>query len=85
MEEAMSLLEAAAYAGVTPDALRGAIRRGRLRATKRGRDWEVRRHALDAYIVEAPNGWLRRRVSDAPMRVAQLAATELTRRGLAEV
>ena len=37
----MTLKEAAALLGVTPDNLRGAIARGALRATKHGRDWSV--------------------------------------------
>jgi excisionase family DNA binding protein len=37
----MTLIKAAAQLGVTPDTLRAQIRRGRLRATKLGRDWLV--------------------------------------------
>lgn len=45
----MTLLEAAALLGVTPDNLRGAIARGALRATKIGRDWQVEPWAVALY------------------------------------
>ena len=48
----MTLNEAAAQAGTTPDNLRGAIHRGTLGATNRGRDWDVSQRALDRYIRE---------------------------------
>ena len=37
----MTLKQAAAILGVTPDNLRGAIARGSLKARKVGRDWQV--------------------------------------------
>jgi excisionase family DNA binding protein len=37
----LTLREAAAQLGITADTLRAQIRRGRLRATKLGRDWVV--------------------------------------------
>jgi excisionase family DNA binding protein len=37
----LTLREAAARLGITADTLRAQIRRGRLRATKLGRDWVV--------------------------------------------
>lgn len=45
----MTLREAADSLGVTPDTLRQAIRRGALRATKRGRDWWVTEGAVEEY------------------------------------
>jgi excisionase family DNA binding protein len=45
----MTLREAAALLGITPDSLRQAIKRGTLKATKRGRDWWVTRKALEDY------------------------------------
>lgn len=45
----MTLTEAAELLGVTPDNLRGAIKRGTLRATKIGRDWHVDQWAVDLY------------------------------------
>lgn len=37
----MTLAEAAALLGLSPATLRGQVRRGALKATKRGRDWHV--------------------------------------------
>ncbi len=37
----MTLIEAASILGTSPDNLRGAIKRGSLKATKLGRDWFV--------------------------------------------
>jgi len=45
----MTLIEAAAMLGVTPDNLRGAIARGSLKATKVGRDWHVTDREVDRY------------------------------------
>lgn len=45
----MTTGEAAAILGVTPGAVRQAIARGRLEATKTGRDWLIRPQALEAY------------------------------------
>lgn len=45
----MTLIEAAATLGVTPDNLRGAIKRGSLKAEKRGRDWFVGRADVERY------------------------------------
>ena len=42
--------EAARYTGLSDSTLRWQIRNGRLKATKRGRDWMVTRKDLDAYI-----------------------------------
>jgi excisionase family DNA binding protein len=43
----MTTAEAAARLGITPEAVRKAIKRGRLVATKHGRDW-----LIDAVEVE---------------------------------
>ena len=45
----MTLAEAAAILGVTADTLRQQIAAGRLRATKRGRDWWVTPKAVADY------------------------------------
>lgn len=45
----MTLIEAAGRLGTTPDNLRGAIKRGSLKATKRGRDWVVESWAVELY------------------------------------
>lgn len=55
----MTLIEAAAELGVTPDNLRAAIRRGALKAEKRGRDWWVEARAVDDYRYDH----LRKRVA----------------------
>ena len=45
----MTLIEAAALLGVTPDNLRGAIKRGSLKARKVGRDWTVTAREVERY------------------------------------
>jgi len=45
----MTLKEAAANLGTTPDNLRGAIARGSLTAQKLGRDWHVTESDLERY------------------------------------
>lgn len=45
----MTLKEAAAQLGVTPDTLRQQIAAGRLKATKRGRDWWVTKGEVERY------------------------------------
>lgn len=45
----MTLKEAAAILGVTPDTLRQQIAAGRLKATKRGRDWWVTKGEVERY------------------------------------
>ncbi len=45
----MTLIEAAASLGVTPDTLRQQIGRGRLKATKIGRDWSVAPREVERY------------------------------------
>ena len=53
----MSLAEAAAESGITPDALRRQVLNGRLAARKRGRDWVVSPAALWTYLESrAPSG-----------------------------
>ena len=52
----MSLKEAAAYAGVTPVALRAAALSGTLKARKVGRDWIVTQAAVDAYLESRVGG-----------------------------
>lgn len=48
----MTLKEAAATLGTTPDNLRGAIARGALHATKIGRDWFVAPAEIERYKIE---------------------------------
>lgn len=45
----MTLVEAAARLGVTPDTLRQQIHRGALRAKKVGRDWHVSVREIERY------------------------------------
>ncbi len=45
----MTLIEAAASLGVTAANLRGAIKRGALKATKKGRDWFVTPAEVERY------------------------------------
>ena len=45
----MTLKEAAAILGVTPDTLRQQIAAGRLKAVKRGRDWWVTKGEVERY------------------------------------
>jgi len=45
----MTLADAARVLGVTPATLRQQIAAGKLRATKRGRDWWVTPRAVDDY------------------------------------
>jgi len=52
----MTLREAGAILGVTPDNLRGAIARGTLRARKVGRDWSVSRSEVERYARENRRG-----------------------------
>ena len=48
----MTLKEAADQLGVTPATLRQQIANGKLKATKRGRDWWVRKGEVDRYRRE---------------------------------
>jgi excisionase family DNA binding protein len=48
----VTLTEAAAFLGVTAATLRQQIANGKLRATKRGRDWWVTRREVDRYHRE---------------------------------
>ena len=52
----MTLKEAAALLGVTPDNLRGAIKRGALKAAKHGRDWWVAAAEVERYRREHLRG-----------------------------
>jgi excisionase family DNA binding protein len=45
----MTLIQAAAILGVTAATLRQQIANGKLRATKRGRDWWVTRREVERY------------------------------------
>lgn len=49
--DGMTLTQAAARLGITPDTLRQQIARGRLEATKHGRDWWVSDEAVAAYAA----------------------------------
>jgi excisionase family DNA binding protein len=52
----MTLKEAAELLGVTPDNLRGAIKRGTLKANKHGRDWFVTPASVEKYRQEHRRG-----------------------------
>lgn len=45
----MTTNEAAAALGIKPVTVRAAIKAGKLRATKRGRDWHITPAAVEAY------------------------------------
>jgi excisionase family DNA binding protein len=49
----MTLTEAAAALGVTAATLRQQIANGRLKATKRGRDWWVTKREVERYRAES--------------------------------
>ena len=49
----MTLIEAAASLGVSPETLRSQIRNGKLRAEKRGRDWHVTPKEVERYRRES--------------------------------
>lgn len=49
-EKPLGLVDAAAIAGTTPEALKKAVQRGRLRAQKLGRDWVTSVAALTEYL-----------------------------------
>lgn len=48
----VTLIEAAVLLSVTPDNLRGAIKRGSLKAEKHGRDWWVSAREVERYRAE---------------------------------
>jgi excisionase family DNA binding protein len=52
----MTLKEAAASLGITPDSLRQAIARGALKGTKLGRDWIVTEQEVARYRAEHLRG-----------------------------
>jgi excisionase family DNA binding protein len=52
----VTLKEAAALLGTTPDNLRGAIARGALKAVKHGRDWWVSPAEVERYRTEHRRG-----------------------------
>lgn len=53
----MTLLQAARRIGIAASTLRVQINRGRIKASKQGRDWIVSKAALDAYQAgKAPSG-----------------------------
>jgi excisionase family DNA binding protein len=49
----VTLIEAAARLGTSPDNLRGAIKRGSLKAEKHGRDWWVTEAEIERYRRES--------------------------------
>lgn len=51
-ESEVTLIEAAAKLGTSPDNLRGAIKRGALKAVKHGRDWWVTEAEVERYRRE---------------------------------
>lgn len=64
----MTLKEAAAQLGVTPDNLRGAIARGAFKATKIGRDWIVTTKEVERYRTEHRR--IRERIEDSADEIA---------------
>lgn len=64
----MTLIEAAERLGTSPDNLRGAIKRGVLRARKVGRDWTVQEREVERYARD------HRRTPKAPELVAEAPA-----------
>ena len=52
----MTLIEAAALLGVTAATLRQQIANGKLRASKRGRDWWVSRREVERYGMQSRRG-----------------------------
>lgn len=48
----MTLAEAAAYLGLSPDTLRSQVRYGRLKARKVGRDWHTTPAEVERYRRE---------------------------------
>jgi len=52
MSRSLTLTEAAALLGVTPDTLRQQIHNGALKARKVGRDWTVTEREVDRYRRE---------------------------------
>lgn len=52
----MTLIEAAAILGITPDTLRQQIARGKLKARKVGRDWHVTPSEVKRYRQEHSRG-----------------------------
>lgn len=75
----MTLKQAAALLGVTPDNLRQSIARGSLQATKLGRDWFVTEDEVERYRAE------HRRTSsgagdggDTPLPTSSVPAGRLT-------
>ncbi len=52
----MTLTEAATILGIQADTLRRQIRLGKLRATKRGRDWWVTKSEVERYQRENRRG-----------------------------
>lgn len=53
---AMTLKDAAALLGVTPDNLRAAIARGSMKARKLGRDWIVTPAEVERYRTQHRRG-----------------------------
>jgi excisionase family DNA binding protein len=49
--ELITLQEAAEYAGLTRDSIHGYIKRGRLKAKKKGWMWMTTRTAVDEYLA----------------------------------
>lgn len=45
----LTTTQAADYLGLSPVSIRHAIHRGRISATRWGRDWQIRREDLDTY------------------------------------
>lgn len=51
----LTTLEAAARLGITPEAVRKAIKRGHMAAGKHGRDWLISPDEVDRYQQEPKN------------------------------
>jgi hypothetical protein len=51
-DEWLTLAEAGREAGLSPETLKKQLHAGRLAGAKRGRDWQVTRHALWNYLEQ---------------------------------
>jgi excisionase family DNA binding protein len=49
----MTINEAADYLGLAPATLRAQIGKGKIRGTKRGRDWWIVQREVDRYRIES--------------------------------
>jgi excisionase family DNA binding protein len=72
----MTLTEAAERLGVSPSTLRVQLWKGKLRGTKRGRDWWITPAEVDRYAAESGRK-VRRCTSRHPMHSAQVRCEDV--------